>query len=48
MNSALVNAANDMVIANRAIQIPLSEPFAKSERRGRLTGVCAVDAMKSF
>jgi hypothetical protein len=48
MNNALVKAANDMVIANSAIQMPLSEPLAKSGRRGEHIGVCTVDDMKSF
>jgi hypothetical protein len=48
MNRALVNAANDIVIANSAIQIPLSEPFPDFERRGTAIGACKVDDMSSF
>jgi len=48
MNSALVNAANDIVIANSAIQIPLSEPFADFELRASAIGGCTVDDMSSF
>src|SRR5271170_6079033 len=48
MNSALVNAANDIVIANNAIQIPLSEPFAVRVGRGRAIGECAVDDISSL
>jgi len=48
INSALVNAAKDIVIANRAIQIPLSEPFFSSALRGRAIGACIVDDMRSF
>ena len=48
MKSALVNAAKDIVIANNAIQIPLSEPFADFARRGSVTVGCTVDDMSSF
>ena len=48
MNSALVNAANDIVIANSAIQIPLSEPFPDFELRGSAIGDCTIDDMSSF
>jgi len=48
MNSALVNAANDIVIANSAIQIPLSEPFPDFELRGRAIGGCTIDDIGSF
>ena len=48
INSALVKAANDMVIANRAIQIPLSEPFFSAAPRGSAIRACIVDDIRSF
>jgi hypothetical protein len=37
-----------MVIANRAIQIPLSEPFLSAAPRGSAIGACIVDDIRSF
>jgi len=35
-------------MANNAIQIPLSDPFPGSERRGKTMGECIVADMSSF
>jgi hypothetical protein len=47
MKSALVKAANDMVMAKSAIQMPLLEPLAGRDRGGKFIVGCAVDDMWS-